>query len=72
MSTDQLAYKSYLLRLWQSGSASLPVWRASLEDPHTGERLGFPDLEQLFAYLAAQTGRASGSQQAQPAQEPEA
>jgi hypothetical protein len=26
-----------------------------LEDPHTGERLGFATLEQLFAYLMERT-----------------
>ena len=69
MSTDHLAYKSFLLRLWQSGGAGHPVWRASLEDPHTGERLGFPDLEQLFAYLAQQTGGGTWPPEAGPARE---
>jgi hypothetical protein len=42
-----------MLRLWQAGSrAGLPVWRASLENPHTGERLAFGDTETLFAFLA--------------------
>ena len=27
------------------------VWRASLEDPHSGERLAFRDQEALFAFL---------------------
>jgi hypothetical protein len=27
-------------------------WRASLETPETGRRLGFATLEQLFVYLA--------------------
>jgi hypothetical protein len=26
-------------------------WRASLEIPETGKRMGFASLEQLFAYL---------------------
>jgi hypothetical protein len=30
-------------------------WRASLENPHTGERLGFSNLERLFAFLIDQT-----------------
>jgi hypothetical protein len=31
------------------------VWRASLEDPRTGERHGFASLEQLVAHLTQQT-----------------
>jgi hypothetical protein len=56
MRTEQSSYRAYLLRLWL---ADLEVtgagWRASLEDPHTGERLGFAGLEQLFAYLLTLT-----------------
>lgn len=43
-------YRSYLLRLWRVETPE-PSWRASLEDPHTGERIGFAGLEQLFAFL---------------------
>lgn len=43
-------YCSYLLRLWRAETFD-PGWRASLEDPRTGERIGFASLEQLFAYL---------------------
>ncbi len=38
-------YFSYLLRVWQESSRGRPVWRFSLEHPHTGERLGFTSLE---------------------------
>jgi hypothetical protein len=38
---------AYLLHLWQCAGQ----WRASLEIPKTGKRLGFSSLEQLFAYL---------------------
>jgi hypothetical protein len=38
---------SYLLRLWRTNDQ----WRASLENPGTGKRIGFANLEQLFAYL---------------------
>lgn len=53
MATEQPNYHAYLLRLWRvetqhSGAAT---WHASLEDPHTGLRLGFATLELLFAYL---------------------
>ena len=44
-------YLSYLLRLWQANSGGELVWRASLEDPHTGARRGFACLVELIAYL---------------------
>lgn len=47
------AYVAYMLRLWQAGSrGGQPVWRASLENPHTGERLAFSDTKALFDFLA--------------------
>lgn len=42
---------SYLLRLWRVDRSKAADWRASLEIPETGERIGFASLEQLFAYL---------------------
>ena len=48
-------YIAYLLRLWQAEVQPQPVWHASLEDPHTGERMGFADLKSLWAFLEAQT-----------------
>jgi hypothetical protein len=48
-------YLSYLLRLWQSGHKDKAVWRASLESPMTGERLGFTNLQDLCTFLEAQT-----------------
>jgi hypothetical protein len=54
-------YQAYLLRLWQVQRDGQSLWRASLENPHTGERLGFAGLTELFAYLqemAANLGRA--------------
>jgi hypothetical protein len=51
MSTEPLAYQSYLLRLWRAPGGDEQPWRASLQDPLTGERQGFADLEALVAYL---------------------
>ncbi len=42
---------SFLLRLWQAGAAGTANWLASLEIPGTGKRIGFSNLEGLFAYL---------------------
>jgi hypothetical protein len=51
----QRRYLSYLLRLWQTGDRGEQVWRASLESPGTGERLGFASLKDLFSFLQAET-----------------
>ncbi len=44
-------YYSYLLRLWMPGDEGDVSWHASLDDPKTGERLGFPTLQALWDYL---------------------
>lgn len=51
-------YQAYMLRLWHEGD-DLP-WRASLQNPHTGEQQHFAALTQLFAYLEQQTRRDEG------------
>ena len=42
---------SFILRLWQVEQSNTPDWRASVEIPETGRRIGFASLEQLFAFL---------------------
>jgi hypothetical protein len=54
MDTRHQHYYAYLLRLWTSGSQDRLVWRASLENPHTGERLTFTTLRRLFDFLEDQ------------------
>jgi len=49
--TTPTLYFSYLVRLWLAGDGDQPQWRASLEEPSSGERLGFNSPEELFAYL---------------------
>jgi hypothetical protein len=47
-------YRVYLLRFWEEGrrDPKLPgPWRFSLEDPRTGQRRGFADLEALVDLL---------------------
>jgi hypothetical protein len=56
MTTEQQRYFAYMLRLWQVGSDGEPIWRASVESPHSGELRGFANLELLFAFLEEQTG----------------
>lgn len=52
-------YQAYLLRLWQE-SGRLPGdrsgWRFSLEDPLSGSRVGFHDLEVLVMFLESIVG----------------
>lgn len=53
-------YRSYLLRLWYVDALD-QCWRASLEDPRTGTRIGFASLEELFTFLMEQVeGAAKG------------
>lgn len=61
MEEQAVAYFSYLLRMWRTGEKS--AWRASLEDPQTGKRVGFGSLETLFAFLLQRTYPAPGSNQ---------
>lgn len=45
---------AYVLRVWETRSVppDPPVmWRFSLEDPRTGERMGFSDLRSLIDFL---------------------
>ena len=55
MTKEPREYFSYLLRLWKVSGAGPPVWRASLEEVHTGERQGFADLQSLLVFLEEQT-----------------
>jgi hypothetical protein len=54
MMSKQKHYQSYLLRLWLTANEKGSVWRASLENRHTGERLTFATLERLSAFLEDQ------------------
>jgi hypothetical protein len=49
---------AYLLRLWREKGGATTRWRASLEDPHSGEKLGFAHLDELVAFLRERTGLA--------------
>jgi hypothetical protein len=55
MAARERRYRSFLLRLWQVRQNSEESWHASLEDPHTGERHGFANLEALMKFLLQQT-----------------
>ena len=60
MTKQQAGYLSYLLRLWRvsdqqgpEASSERVAWRASLEDPRTGELHKFASLEEVFDFLRA-------------------
>jgi len=54
-------YRAYLLRLCGSPEAG---WRASLEDPHSGERSAFATLAELVAHLERASERRAPDSQA--------
>ena len=56
MRAEQPGYRSYLLRLWQVGSADPSSWQISLEEVRTHQRRNFASLEQLFAFLIEEIG----------------
>ena len=56
MPDEQRQYLSYLLRLWRSDANCQSIWRASLENPRTGEHRSFASIERLFTFLEEQTG----------------
>ena len=57
MTKEEPDYLSYLLRL-RRASGGEAVWRASLEDPHTGGLHNFASPDELFGFLRAQMGLA--------------
>lgn len=50
---DSADYQAFLLRVWREDDLS--GWRAVLEDPHTGQSIGFSSMKQLFNFLEAKT-----------------
>jgi len=52
-SKKPLASKSYWFKCWRENTTqeTADVWRFSLEDPHTGKRMGFASLEALLAHV---------------------
>jgi hypothetical protein len=66
---EQARYASYLLRLWRVKSGHDPDWRASLECARTGERRGFANLTDLFAFLEKELSDAAQRPTAATAEE---
>jgi hypothetical protein len=51
--SKRMDYLAFLLRLWREEGAG--SWRASLVDPHSGERQAFADLGKLFKFIQDRT-----------------
>lgn len=69
MRASRSGHLAYLLRLWRVGEGERAVWRASLRDVRTGERVGFPGLDEALAYLQAQLGPTRPPERGLPDQE---
>jgi hypothetical protein len=63
---DQIntGYFSYLLRIWKENGVSEPTWRISLENPASGKRTGFSNLQKLMNYLEQQISIHDGNRAA--------
>jgi hypothetical protein len=70
MMGEQPGYLAYMLRMWRVEAEDGPVWRASVESPHTGERRGFASLEVLFVFLVGKTGGVARGVQPEAKPEP--
>jgi len=51
MLQEEIGYRSFLLRLWCVKHNGEHTWRASLEDPRTGQQYFFSSLKALIKYL---------------------
>lgn len=60
---EQSDYVSFLLRLWRVSGGEAAVWRASLQDTLTDERMNFASLGDLVAFLRRQMGLVSDADQ---------
>ena len=70
MGTDkgQQFVLSYVLRMWRTRNGERSVWRASLQDVRSGERMGFAGLDEVARFLRAQTGYTPGEERGRSTQ----
>lgn len=47
------SYNIFVLRFWQESHS--PTWRILLENAQTGQRHGFTEMSQLYAFLEQAT-----------------
>jgi len=50
-------YYSCLIRIWEARTNDEPAIRASLERPGLKERMGFSNIDDLFAFIREDVGR---------------
>jgi hypothetical protein len=62
MAANERRYLSFLLRLWCIKQDGCETWRASLEDPRTGEQRGFASLDLMVDFLRNQIQSAGDEQ----------
>jgi len=48
-------YLAYLVRLWKVNQDEQCCWRVSIEDPFTGERHGFVNVNAFIAFIKEKT-----------------
>jgi hypothetical protein len=51
MIPKEIGYRSFLLRLWCVKHNGEHTWRASLEDPRTGQQQFFSNSDALYEFL---------------------
>jgi hypothetical protein len=66
MNDQSPCYLAFLLRLWCVTEEDGVVWRASLEDAHSGERRGFASLKSLCLFLNELTQGVTGDEEHRP------
>ncbi|MCO5182907.1 MAG: hypothetical protein M9928_02085 [Anaerolineae bacterium] len=64
-----ILYRSFVLHIWHEGNHKPDedvVWRMSLEDPHSAERVGFKNANELISYLVRWMDNPSASRHENP------
>ena len=60
-STNHTHYRSYLLRLWETGAEGAPALRIVLVSPHMGEKRSFSSLEEMVRFLEGEKEKEKGN-----------
>lgn len=64
MPTTALPQLIYVVRLWSSDSPTEPAWHSTVQNPITGERHIFANLEEFFAFIEETTRAAADDESA--------
>ncbi len=59
MPTAVMPQLIYVVRLWSSDSSTETAWRSTVQNPITGERHVFANLEEFFAFIEETTRAAT-------------